>query len=143
MSARSPGPARGERPPARSDSEASIIYGAYTALVYIAPVVGGYLADQYIGQRKAVLIGAGIGAQHMAGYAALPDRFSVKNICELNEARGRALADQYDGVGFTNDLAAVLADPGIDIVDICLPPHLHFRTCMAALDAERWLDEQA
>ncbi|MEM8696928.1 MAG: peptide MFS transporter [Pseudomonadota bacterium] len=41
-----------------SDSEASIIYGAYTALVYIAPVVGGYLADRYLGQRKAVLFGA-------------------------------------------------------------------------------------
>lgn len=41
-----------------SDSEASIVYGAYTALVYITPVVGGYLADRYIGQRKAVLFGA-------------------------------------------------------------------------------------
>lgn len=41
-----------------SKSEASIIYGAYTALVYITPVVGGYLADRYIGQRKAVLFGA-------------------------------------------------------------------------------------
>ena len=41
-----------------TDSEASIIYGAYTALVYITPVVGGYLADRYIGQRKAVLFGA-------------------------------------------------------------------------------------
>lgn len=41
-----------------SDSEASVIYGAYTALVYIAPVVGGYLADRYLGQRKAVLFGA-------------------------------------------------------------------------------------
>ncbi len=41
-----------------SDSEASIIYGAYTALVYITPVIGGYLADRYLGQRKAVLFGA-------------------------------------------------------------------------------------
>ena len=41
-----------------SDADASIIYGAYTALVYIAPVVGGYLADRYLGQRKAVLFGA-------------------------------------------------------------------------------------
>ncbi|MBJ6984909.1 peptide MFS transporter [Luteimonas sp. MC1750] len=41
-----------------SDSDASVIYGAYTALVYIAPVVGGYLADRYLGQRKAVLFGA-------------------------------------------------------------------------------------
>ena len=41
-----------------SDSEAGLIYGAYTALVYITPVLGGYLADKYLGQRKAVLFGA-------------------------------------------------------------------------------------
>ncbi len=41
-----------------AEEKAYVIYGAYTALVYIAPVVGGYLADQYIGQRKAVLFGA-------------------------------------------------------------------------------------
>lgn len=41
-----------------SDSEAGIIYGAYTALVYITPVLGGYIADRYLGQRKAVLYGA-------------------------------------------------------------------------------------
>lgn len=41
-----------------SDERASIIYGAYTALVYITPVIGGYLADRYLGQRKAVLFGA-------------------------------------------------------------------------------------
>jgi POT family proton-dependent oligopeptide transporter len=40
------------------DGEAGIIYGAYTALVYITPVIGGYLADKFIGQRKAVLFGA-------------------------------------------------------------------------------------
>ncbi len=41
-----------------NDEAASIVYGAYTALVYIAPVLGGYLADRYLGQRKAVLFGA-------------------------------------------------------------------------------------
>ena len=41
-----------------SDEKSSIIYGAYTALVYITPVLGGYLADRYLGQRKAVLFGA-------------------------------------------------------------------------------------
>ncbi len=41
-----------------SDSEAGVIYGAYTALVYITPVIGGYLADRYLGQRKAVTFGA-------------------------------------------------------------------------------------
>lgn len=41
-----------------SESAAGVIYGAYTALVYITPVIGGYLADRYLGQRKAVLFGA-------------------------------------------------------------------------------------
>ncbi|PKP64859.1 MAG: MFS transporter [Alphaproteobacteria bacterium HGW-Alphaproteobacteria-7] len=40
------------------DGSAGVIYGAYTALVYITPVLGGYLADKYLGQRKAVLFGA-------------------------------------------------------------------------------------
>ncbi len=41
-----------------SDGESGVIYGAYTALVYITPVLGGYLADRWLGQRKAVLFGA-------------------------------------------------------------------------------------
>lgn len=41
-----------------SDEETGVIYGAYTALVYITPVLGGYLADRYLGQRKAVQFGA-------------------------------------------------------------------------------------
>ena len=41
-----------------SDGESNVIYGAYGSLVYIMPVLGGYLADRYLGQRKAVLFGA-------------------------------------------------------------------------------------
>ena len=40
-----------------NDSKSNLIYGAYTSLVYITPVLGGYLADRYLGQRKAVLFG--------------------------------------------------------------------------------------
>eukprot|EP01136_Pigoraptor_vietnamica_P012845 Opistho-1_new@53201 len=40
-----------------SDSKSNLIYGAYTSLVYITPVLGGYLADRYLGQRKAVVFG--------------------------------------------------------------------------------------
>ncbi|MFA6486375.1 MAG: peptide MFS transporter [Candidatus Magasanikbacteria bacterium] len=37
---------------------ASVIYGWYTGLVYLTPVLGGYLADRYWGRRKTVVIGA-------------------------------------------------------------------------------------
>jgi POT family proton-dependent oligopeptide transporter len=40
-----------------ADDKANLIYGAYTSLVYITPVLGGYIADRYLGQRKAVLFG--------------------------------------------------------------------------------------
>ena len=33
------------------------IYGVYTGLVYVTPLLGGYLADKVLGRRKAVLIG--------------------------------------------------------------------------------------
>ena len=41
-----------------SEEKSYVIYGAYTALVYITPVIGGYLADRYLGQRRAVQFGA-------------------------------------------------------------------------------------
>jgi POT family proton-dependent oligopeptide transporter len=40
-----------------SDRDASYAYGAYMSLIYISPLMGGYLADRYLGQRKAVLFG--------------------------------------------------------------------------------------
>ncbi|GGB26534.1 dihydroorotate dehydrogenase [Sphingomonas metalli] len=40
-----------------AEQPAYAIYGAYTSLVYITPIIGGYLADRYLGARKAVLAG--------------------------------------------------------------------------------------
>lgn len=40
-----------------AEEPAYAIYGAYTSLVYITPIIGGYIADRYLGARKAVLAG--------------------------------------------------------------------------------------
>lgn len=42
----------------KGDAEASLMYGAYTALVYAAPVLGGRMADQFLGYRYAIMLGA-------------------------------------------------------------------------------------
>ena len=42
----------------KGDAEASLIYGAYTALVYAAPVLGGRMADSFLGYRYAIILGA-------------------------------------------------------------------------------------
>lgn len=36
---------------------ASEIYGSYTGLVYLTPLIGGYVADRYWGNRRAILAG--------------------------------------------------------------------------------------
>ena len=41
-----------------TQSEASEVYKWYTSLVYVTPLIGGFLADRYLGNRIAVVIGA-------------------------------------------------------------------------------------
>ena len=36
---------------------ASNIYGSYTGLVYLTPLIGGYMADRYWGNRKSIFVG--------------------------------------------------------------------------------------
>lgn len=40
------------------DRAATGLYGGFTALVYLTPLVGGYLADQYLGSKRSVKFGA-------------------------------------------------------------------------------------
>ena len=41
------------------DKEAAAsIYGSYTGLVYLTPLIGGYIADKYWGIRRSVFWGA-------------------------------------------------------------------------------------
>jgi POT family proton-dependent oligopeptide transporter len=40
----------------------SQVYGFYTALVYLTPIVGGLLADRVLGQRRTVIVGAALMA---------------------------------------------------------------------------------
>ena len=49
-------------------AKAGSIYGAYTALVYLASVPGGWLADRFLGQRRATLYG---GVVIMLGHISL------------------------------------------------------------------------
>ena len=39
------------------DADASEIYGSYTGLVYLTPLLGGYLCDKFLGNRRSIIIG--------------------------------------------------------------------------------------
>ena len=40
-----------------NESSALMLYGFFTGAVYFTPLIGGFLADRYLGQRKAITIG--------------------------------------------------------------------------------------
>jgi len=41
-----------------SDREAYTLVGTFTAITYISPVIGGFIADHFIGQKRAIIIAA-------------------------------------------------------------------------------------
>ncbi len=50
---------------------ATLIYGYFTGFVYFTPLIGGWLADNFLGQRKAIYIGAltmGLGQLVLFGF---------------------------------------------------------------------------
>lgn len=84
---------------------------------------------------KVAILGAGIGQQHLTGYRALPERFSVKTICDLDPSRATAAAGPESNIQIVTDMADVMSDPDIDLIDVCLPPHLHASVVIQALEA--------
>ena len=49
-------------------ADATNLYGWYTGLVYLTPILGGYIADKFLGSRRSVVLGGFIIA---AGHASL------------------------------------------------------------------------
>lgn len=41
-----------------NSADASQIYGSYTGLVYLTPLLGGYIADRYWGNRRSIIVGS-------------------------------------------------------------------------------------
>jgi POT family proton-dependent oligopeptide transporter len=42
---------------AMPDTQANLLYAAFSSLLYLTPMLGGYIADRYIGFQRAIMIG--------------------------------------------------------------------------------------
>lgn len=84
---------------------------------------------------QIALVGSGIGAEHVKGFAELPQFFKVKVICDINVERARPLAEKYGISGLAGSFDEVCRRPDIDVIDICTPPNLHLEQIGAALRA--------
>jgi predicted dehydrogenase len=85
---------------------------------------------------RVAVVGCGVGRNHIAqGYARHPDKFRVQAVCDIDEVRLAAVADEFAIARRTPSFDDLLCLDDIDIVDICTPAALHFEQILAALSA--------
>jgi len=104
-----------------SDNEGQGIYAAYASLVYLMPIVGGFIADRYLGARRAVLIGAifltlghfgmafeGSGSKQFVEF----DGVKQEIVAEGRDANRRLFVD-YEGQRLSVQFNGVEVDGGV------------------------------
>ncbi|WP_415919076.1 Gfo/Idh/MocA family protein [Tateyamaria sp. SN6-1] len=80
---------------------------------------------------RVAILGGGIGAQHLAAYRQISG-FEV--VLMVDQDADRRAAVEAMGIATADTIDAAMGD-GIDLVDICLPPHLHAPVAIQALGA--------
>ncbi|WP_298282401.1 Gfo/Idh/MocA family protein [Acidocella sp.] len=92
-------------------------------------------------EKRIAIIGAGmIGAAHAFGYRTYGPRISgfsarLDTVCDANAELAVNLANKWGVSRIANDWRAVVSDPEIDIISVCLPNFLHTEVTQAALKA--------
>jgi predicted dehydrogenase len=84
---------------------------------------------------KIALLGTGFGQAHAAVYAQRPDVGQVVVFGRTPDKLAK-VSGQF-GFATTTDLDALIADPSVDLVDICLPTTLHADVAVRAMQAGR------
>lgn len=85
---------------------------------------------------RVAILGAGIGAQHLDGFRTAQGAWDVRLIVDQDIDRANSLAGP---IPTARDIDAAIRDPDIDVIDICLPPHLHVPVALQALSAGKYV----
>jgi predicted dehydrogenase len=93
------------------------------------------------------LIGAGFVARcHIYGYHAIPAVFpdaaalpTLELVCDAGDTLAAQAAARYGFGRSTGDWRRLVADPEVDVVDICVPSNLHREVALAAIAAGKHL----
>jgi predicted dehydrogenase len=84
---------------------------------------------------RVVVVGSGIGAQHVRAFRVASDLFQIAAICDIDPVRAAAVAEEHGIPELLTDFEAAIARTDVDIVDLCTPPNLHFPQICAAIEA--------
>ena len=107
-----------------SDEKSSLLYGAYTALVYVMTIIGGSLADRYLGARKAVTFGAilltlghfgmtfeGSGSKQILSYN--DSQYQIALDGRGGDAKQQIITDSGKSYVTFTETDMVVAEPGV------------------------------
>lgn len=85
---------------------------------------------------KVAVVGAGYIAQfaHLPSLLRLRPRAEVVAVCDTDLAKARHVARRFAIPRAYANLAEMLRDETPDLVDICVPPHLHQEALLTAVD---------
>src|SRR4051794_3938715 len=86
------------------------------------------------GLRVGIFGTGGIAERAMVEPSAQVDEVTVVGVGSRDPDRARAVADRH-GISAAGDYASVVADPDVDLVYVALPPKVHARWAVAALEA--------
>jgi len=84
---------------------------------------------------QVAIIGTNIGAKHYEDFQKVSDKFNVHTICGLTRGAIDKILQSNSSSKVSLNFDDVLKVKEIDIIDICLPPHLHFSACKKSLKA--------
>ena len=84
---------------------------------------------------QVAIIGTNIGAKHFEDFQKVSERFNVHTLCGLTREAIDKILPSNTETKVSLNFDDVLKVKEIDIIDICLPPHLHFSACKKAMEA--------
>ena len=73
---------------------------------------------------------------HLPGYEQIPDQAEIVALCDVNPGTINETAAKH-GAKTYSDFEKLLADPRVEMVDICLPHFLHGKVALAATKAKK------
>lgn len=84
------------------------------------------------------LIGAHTWADkaHLPGYKA-HERVDLVAVCDIDPARAQAMGEKYGARRIYTDAEALIADPDVQMVDVCTPTHTHLPLSLAAIGGRK------
>ena len=84
---------------------------------------------------QVAIIGTNIGAKHYEDFKKVSNRFNIHTLCGLTREAIDKILITNNETKVSLNFDDVLKIKEIDIIDICLPPHLHFSACKKSLEA--------